>query len=963
MLNLRSFVLALAACASLTPAQTCGPQWVAPSNGGERLEAELLAVTASTMWDSDGTGPSSPQLIVGGRFTSVGSTAANGVAGTFPSSFSWFSLGSGITGDVNALASVPGTSTTLGQVYAGGTFSQAGSTAVNNIAQWNGFLWEAMSTGITGSPVAGSGPRVEGMTILPNGNLVVVGSFTNAGSVTANCIAIWNRSSQFWQSVGSGASNGVISGSISAVASTTAGDIVAGGSFNGIGLVSASNIARWNGTTWVPLGSGVNGQVRTITRLANGDLLVGGSFSQAGSITVNNIARWNGTTWSALGTGITGPNFSVPGVVWASLQLSNGDILVAGDFTTAGGVTARRIARWNGIAWSSVNSNELDFTGNAVLTLTNTSTSTVFAGGRFSRVNLSSSDNLGNAASLDATTNTWSAVSGLPNTGFNNTGPIVFRIARSSVTGDHALYGNFSRARSAFGGFLGMTGSLAWDGRRFFFASSSSGLPGNGTLFPDPRIAPRTLAYTQLPSGVGLIGGAWNNFQGVQSGGLGFSSFAQLYQQGFASNTSPLTPATVYALVTMPNGDLIAAGDMRRSWNNFLTPPDLGNIARWNGTAWVPLGTGTNGLVRTLLVAANGDLIAAGDFTNAGGVAVNRIARWNGNAWSALPGATFNGSVLSLAQLSTGEFVVGGSFTTPFTNLARTFGSGWSGLGQPNGRVNALLVRPDGTLVAGGNFTTIAGQPANRIASWNGTSWAPLAAGIAVAPAGSTPQVYALAHDPRSGELLVGGNFQTYGTFTNQGSFARWSSTGAPWIAVQPVATVTIPQGQNFSLTASASTGYASVTAQWQRNAIAITNGAGGASAGGGTVAGASFTLTNPSSGTTETLTITNAQPSDSGTYTVTYANACGSAVSVPVLVTVTPTIIPCDDIDFNNNGVFPEDQDVIDFFDVLAGGTPATCDAIVGCNDIDFNNNGVFPEDQDVVDFFNVLAGGLCPA
>jgi hypothetical protein len=63
-----------------------------------------------------------------------------------------------------------------------------------------------------------------------------------------------------------------------------------------------------------------------------------------------------------------------------------------------------------------------------------------------------------------------------------------------------------------------------------------------------------------------------------------------------------------------------------------------------------------------------------------------------------------------------------------------------------------------------------------------------------------------------------------------------------------------------------------------------------------------------------------------------------------------------CDDIDFNNNGVFPEDQDVVDFFDVLAGGTCAAC------NDIDFNNNGVFPEDQDVVDFFNVLAGGECP-
>jgi hypothetical protein len=39
----------------------------------------------------------------------------------------------------------------------------------------------------------------------------------------------------------------------------------------------------------------------------------------------------------------------------------------------------------------------------------------------------------------------------------------------------------------------------------------------------------------------------------------------------------------------------------------------------------------------------------------------------------------------------------------------------------------------------------------------------------------------------------------------------------------------------------------------------------------------------------------------------------------------------------------------------VLAGGS---CDT---CGDIDFNNNGVYPEDQDVIDFFAVLAGGGC--
>jgi hypothetical protein len=71
------------------------------------------------------------------------------------------------------------------------------------------------------------------------------------------------------------------------------------------------------------------------------------------------------------------------------------------------------------------------------------------------------------------------------------------------------------------------------------------------------------------------------------------------------------------------------------------------------------------------------------------------------------------------------------------------------------------------------------------------------------------------------------------------------------------------------------------------------------------------------------------------------------------------PPACRCDPIDFNGNGVFPEDQDIIDFLLVLAGGP---CSPGNICNDIDFNNNTVYPEDQDVIDFFTVLAGGQCP-
>ncbi len=89
-----------------------------------------------------------------------------------------------------------------------------------------------------------------------------------------------------------------------------------------------------------------------------------------------------------------------------------------------------------------------------------------------------------------------------------------------------------------------------------------------------------------------------------------------------------------------------------------------------------------------------------------------------------------------------------------------------------------------------------------------------------------------------------------------------------------------------------------------------------------------------------------------------------GGSTTIRSAFSLNTTAVPegavsgCDDIDFNNNDAFPEDQDVIDFFTVLAGGE---CSAGNTCNDIDFNNNGAFPEDQDVIDFFNVLAGGTC--
>lgn len=72
-----------------------------------------------------------------------------------------------------------------------------------------------------------------------------------------------------------------------------------------------------------------------------------------------------------------------------------------------------------------------------------------------------------------------------------------------------------------------------------------------------------------------------------------------------------------------------------------------------------------------------------------------------------------------------------------------------------------------------------------------------------------------------------------------------------------------------------------------------------------------------------------------------------GFAISIPT----------CDAIDFNGDGLFPDDADLVDFLSVLAGGGCSTGT----CNDIDFNNDCLFPDDSDLVSFLRVLAGGSC--
>jgi hypothetical protein len=132
------------------------------------------------------------------------------------------------------------------------------------------------------------------------------------------------------------------------------GDLYVGGKFSGAGAFAANNIARWNGTEWRPMGAGVNSYVEQIGFAPNGaggfDVLVAGQFTTAGGAPASRVAKWSGTAWSPLGAGVD----STVDELLVDPRPGGYDVYLGGQFRNAGGAPAKRFAKWDGSAWSEV---------------------------------------------------------------------------------------------------------------------------------------------------------------------------------------------------------------------------------------------------------------------------------------------------------------------------------------------------------------------------------------------------------------------------------------------------------------------------------------------------------------------------------------------------------------------------------------------------------------------------------
>ncbi len=612
-------------------------------------------------------------------------------------------------------------------LYVGGAFGSAGKVVLNNIAKYNlsTNTWSAFD-----STSADLGANGEVYSILVNGTDVYIGGqFTDAGGVAANNVVDYNTTTGKWSTLGSGTSNGVDNFVYTIL--YFGGNLYVGGGFSNAGGNAANKIARWDGTAWHNLGSGVDNSVYTMA-VYNGALYVGGTFLNAGGSAANYIAKWDGTNWSTVGATATDLN----GIVYTLSAIGN-NLFVGGNFTTAGVTTVNYITKWNGAAWSTVGSGV-----NGDVYYFVQSGAKIYVMGSFTAAGLITVNNI---ASVDTSTNIWSALGSVSAIGTN-----AYTYLSDIVNNVLYVGGGFTVA-----GAVNAVGISSWNGTTWSSLGGTTNVP-SGTVY--------ALA---ISGNMIYVGGSFLTAGDVAANHIASYNTSTHTWSSLGLATANGVDGTVYAIAVV-GGNVYAGG----SFSNAGGSPAR-RIAMWNGTAWSTLGTSPNDGVSSTVEAMTtfgSDLYVGGLFTSAGGSSANRIAKWNGTAWSAL-GTGANNAVYALAA-GTSQIYVGGAFTqaggVATSHIASWNGTNWSALGSPtNGvdnTVDALYAIGD-TAYAGGSFLNAGGNPANALAKWNTHQWTVLGAGV-------SGTVYSISGSGST--LYIGGSFQSSGLI-NAYRVGEWS--------------------------------------------------------------------------------------------------------------------------------------------------------------------------------------------
>lgn len=642
-------------------------------------------------------------------------------------------------------------------VYFGGEFLYAGEKTVNHIVRWDGTNWNELGTGTNGTIYS---------ICVHNGVVYAGGRFDSAGGAPASCIARWDGTQ--WQPLGTGMSG---SGWMTIVYSLAWSDnyLYAGGDFTQAGGVTAKYIARWDGTQWSEVAGGTDDPVRAL--FADGsDLYAGGDFHWAGPYPggqfVYHIARFDGSQWYPLGTGMDKEVYC--------LGKNSSGLFAGGKFTTAGGVSAKYIARWDGDAWNLVENSIMPQTGDCPVNSFAFNGNDLYVGGNFNISGIGPYD-FQNFAKWDGTT--WSGC------GYGFLGYQIYTAVYTVCAKGTSIYagGYFTSNSSVYMHNLG-----CWDGAEWHPVGTGF---GNGT---DSNVNALIIWNNKLWAGgrferggdtkVNYVG-AWDGTGWTEpGGGTGFEVMdlmplgTDLYVGGAFTTVGNLQPAGGIARWDgsawhpLGNGFTSTVYAIAHIGSDIYIGRSLGYVNKWNGSQWTLIGEmgGTSEGVKNLAVIGT-DLFAGGTFTDAAGVPANYMAKWNGSQWSALGSGT-NGIVLALCSVGN-DLYAGGCFTTAGSQeakgLARWDGSQWYPVGGGVEGCVSALAYIDGALYVGGSFTTAGEIPANNLAKWDGSQWTAFGSG-------TIDDVRAIA---KFGDnLYAGGYFEAAGGKSSAfiGSWLKW---------------------------------------------------------------------------------------------------------------------------------------------------------------------------------------------
>ncbi|MBN1783132.1 VCBS repeat-containing protein, partial [bacterium] len=222
-------------------------------------------------------------------------------------------------------------------------------------------------------------------------------------------------------------------------------------------------------------------------------------------------------------------------------------------------------------------------------------------------------------------------------------------------------------------------------------------------------------------------GSTWSDMGGGLTGGFDYKGNCFPWYCFPTEN-----PTMVYAL--RPSGGwLYAAGEFKTAGSVVSK-----GIARWNGTQWSAVGTGTNDVVLAL-AGSGGQIFAGGKFMQVGALGAHHAALWNGSYWSGFGnGQGFSQNVRDLCTDGS-VLYAGGVFDAAgntAANLAACYAGGqWAALGDGitgsghheagdylPAEVNAVY-HNGSALFAGGYFNTAGSDYAHGFGKWANGSW------------------------------------------------------------------------------------------------------------------------------------------------------------------------------------------------------------------------------------------------